>query len=456
VGEIDLKKLQILNDIAATTASRRRLLQGAGLAGAAALLGKLAMDPASVSAADKLKFYHDKVAWNDFFKAQGDLAEKAIGVNWDPTPYSDTTSYQAAVLAAVTTSETPDFFTWWSGYRIEDLYKQGVLTDVSDIWAQAISAGNLSESVASAFTFDGKQWAVPASLSYWVVWYNKKVYADNGLSVPATWADFTANCDKLKAAGVTPLASTQDGRWPSFIMFEELVLRTDPNFYVELTAGRAKYTDPTCVKAMATWKTLIDAGYFTAFDSSMTNDWPGMFSSGKVAMIPVGSWYQSSFTTAGMTPGTDYDLFIMPNVDPAVTEKVCIVETGALAIANKGSHVDDAKKMAAWWITPDAQAAWSKDIGDTPVNPKATIDNPVLQGLLSTVNKGYTFYQRYWEASPVPIVEGAVDFLAQFMLNPGDAQSVLENIQKLADTEWAKRGGPAPVASPVSAATPAS
>jgi hypothetical protein len=41
----------------------------------------------------------------------------------------------------------------------------------------------------------------------------------------------------------------------------------------------------------------------------------------------------------------------------------------------------------------------------------------------------------------VPIVEGAVDYLAQFMLNTGDLQSVLESIQQLADTTWAEREG---------------
>ena len=44
------------------------------------------------------------------------------------------------------------------------------------------------------------------------------------------------------------------------------MLRTDPNFYVELTAGRAKYTDPTCVQAMQTWHELIEEEYFTPFD----------------------------------------------------------------------------------------------------------------------------------------------------------------------------------------------
>jgi multiple sugar transport system substrate-binding protein len=79
-------------------------------------------------------------------------------------------------------------------------------------------------------------------------------------------------------------------------------------------------------------------------------------------------------------------------------------------------------------------------LGDAPANPNATSENPVLNGLLTTLNdESYTLYQRYWEASPVPIVEGAVDFLAQFMLNPDDLMTVLEQIQALAETEWARR-----------------
>jgi multiple sugar transport system substrate-binding protein len=425
--------------------TRRRLLQGGaalGLASALPAIGGIR----GASAQDKtvLKFYHDKAPWQDFFKEMGDLAEKAIGINWDPTPYSDTTTYQAAVLPSLPTDDAPDFFTWWSGYRIEDLYSQGVLADVSDIWKQAISDGNLPESLGGAFTFDGAQYAVPSHVSYWVVFYNKKVFDANGLTAPTTWDEFLNVADKLKGAGVTPFASTQTGRWPSFIWFEEMILRTDPKFYEDLTAGRAKYTDPTAVQAMETWKGLIEKEYFTSFDTDMSNDWPGMFAQGKVGMIAIGTWFQSTFLAAKLKPGEDYDLFIMPNINPSVSDKVMIVETGALAIPGKAKQIDASKKMAAWWITPDPQTTWANKLGDAPADPKAVSDNPVLKNLLSTITTDkYKLYQRYWEASPVPIVEGAVDFLAEFMLNPGDLQSVLEKIQNLADTEWAKRGGAA-------------
>lgn len=438
-------------DLFSRPIDRRRMLQGSAALGIGAATFGSRLHRASAQDVETLRFYHDKAPWQDFFVEQGNLAQQAINVNWEATAYADTTSYQAAVLSSLPTKDTPDFFTWWSGYRIEDLFKQGVLEDVSDVWATAIADGNLPETLASAFTFDGAQYAIPSHVSYWVVWYNKKVFAANNIAVPTTWDEMIAAADTLKAAGVIPFGSTQVGRWPSFIWFEEMVLRTDPNFYVELTAGRAKYTDPTCVQAMETWKGLIEAEYFNSFDLDLFTEVPGMFASGELAMVPVGTWYQSNFLTAGMVPGEDYDVFIMPNINPEITGKVAIVETGALSIGINSAKKDAARQMANWWVTPEAQTAWTGHLGDAPANPKATSDNPVLTNVINLVGD-YTLYQRYWEASPVPIVEGAVDFLAQFMLNPGDLMSVLENIQALADEQWEARGGPAPA----EAATPVS
>ncbi len=451
MANFDPRTLRQLTD---ACTNRRRLLQGSAALGLGAAL-PIAGRGRSTAAQDAttLSFYHDKAPWQDFFIEMGELAQAAIGINWEPTAYSDVTTYQAAIQQSLPTDDAPDFFTWWSGYRIESLWSNGALHDVSDLWAQAVTDGNLPESLGAAFTFEDKQYALPSHVSYWVVFYNKKVFADNGITPPTTWDEFIANADKLKAAGVTPFATTTTGRWPSFIWFEEMMLRTDPQFYADLTAGKAKYTDPTAVQAMETWKGLLEAEYFSSLDTDMTNDWPGMFAQGEIAMIAIGTWYQGQLMAAGMTPGEDFDLFIMPNIASSVTSKVAIVETGALAIPANGQNIDAAKQLAAWWVTPEAQTAWCQKLGDAPANPNAASDNPVLTNLLGQISsEGYTLYQRYWEASPVPIVEGAVDFLAEFMLDPSSYMSVLENIQNLADTEWESRGGVETTGTPTSGA----
>ncbi len=422
---------------------RRRLMKGTAAVGAGAALASFGTRGiSSVSAQTELSFYHDKQPWQDFFVEMGDSAEAAIGINWDPTPYSDTTSYQAAVLASLPTKDAPDFLTWWSGYRLEGLYDQDVLLDVSDIWTQAVADGNLPESLAAAFTFDGAQYAVPSHVSYWTVFYNKHVFDDNGITVPTTWDEMMAAADTLKTAGITPFGASVAGRWPAFIWFEEMILRSDPQLYLDLTAGKAKYTDDAVVQAMEVWKGMIEKEYFTSLDLDLFIDGPSQFAAGDFAMLPIGTWYQSNFTANGMEPGVDYDQFVMPNINPDLEASSIIVETGALAIPASAQQIDASKEMAAWWVSTDAQTEWANLLGDAPANPQAVSENPVLKGLIDSLGTNdTTLYQRYWEASPVPIVEGAVDYLAQFMLNPGDLQSVLESIQQLADTTWADREG---------------
>lgn len=103
--------------------------------------------------------------------------------------------------------------------------------------------GNLPESLGAAFSFDGKQYALPSQAFSWVTFSTQKDLADSGLTAASTtWAEFTAACDTLKAAGVATMASTRVGRWPSFILFEELVLRTEPQFHLTGIAFQAAKT----------------------------------------------------------------------------------------------------------------------------------------------------------------------------------------------------------------------
>ena len=429
--------------------SRRELLRRGGQAGVAAgMAGLLAQHIAAgpgwralAQDAKSLSLYHDKTGqWNDALTQLGQTAASQIGISLQPTPYPDTTSYQSALLPALQ-ADPPDLFTWWSGFRLEDLVTNGLVADLSDIWTQNIASGNIVDGLKGNFTFDGKQYGVPLHVSYWVVFYNKNVFAAQGLTPPTTWAEMTAAADKLKAAGITPFGATQDGRWPAFIWFEELILRTDPTFYTALMAGQASYTDPPAVQAMQTWQQLIQAGYFTPFDIDLSVQGASDFAAGKIGMVPYGTHWQGALLANNLVPEQDYSAFIMPNINPAATQKVVINETAVLTAAQAGKNLDTAKQFLNWFLSPTAQTQWGNAINDGMANPTITLQNPTNTMIAQTVtSQGYSLFQRYWEASPVPIVEGAVDFLAQFMLNPGDPMSTLKQIQDLAASEWANRG----------------
>jgi multiple sugar transport system substrate-binding protein len=436
----------------ASRLSRRTALKGAtalGLAapGLAHLTANASPSPAThahrvTAQATTLQLFHDKDPWKDYFAELSELATQSIDIAIEQTPYTDTTSYQQVINSSLDSGDVPDLCTWWSGYRLEGLYETGKLQDLSALWTAAIEAGDVPETLKSGFTFEDKQFGFPQNAAYWVTFYNKKVFDENGISVPTTWDEFLAVCESLKGAGVIPLYATIDGRWPAFIYFEEFLIRNDPDFYVELCEGRAKYTDPTAVKALEDWKALIDAEYFTELDIPMDANFAGMFANGEVGMVQIGTWYQQQFIAQELVPGEDFDAFILPNINPDLTRNVMVIETGAVVIPSDGKNLEASQEFAAWWMQEEAQTKWSTLLGDAPFNSKVTAENAVINGLVKTVGeKKYELYQRYWEASPPAIVENAVDELARFMLNPGEAQSVLEAIQKIADEEWQKRGG---------------
>ena len=447
-AETDRRIARFLDDVRSQRHSRRELVKrglalGLSMPVVAAIVagGPRASRARAAQEGTTLRFAHDKVPWDELYQEMGEMSAEAVGISLEITPYSDTTTYQQTILSSLPTDEAPDIFTWWSGFRMEDLYKSGNLLDVTSVWQTAIQDGNLPESLAEAFTFDGKQYGVPNHVSYWPTFYNKKVFDDNAITVPTTWDELLAAADKLKAAGVTPFYATIDGRWPSFIWFEELLIRTDPDFYVELTQGRKSYTDPVVTGAMETWKSLFDEGYFTELDIPMDSNAAGMFANGEVAMFQIGTWFQQQFIDAGMTPGEDFDAFVLPNVNPDLQENVIVVEAGPFAIPSNAANADKSVEFFNWWVTPEAQSAWANKLGDAPANPKAESENPILAGLISTLGEQqYRFLQRYWEASPPPIVEAAVDELGRFMLNPDEYADVQETIENLAQAEWSKRG----------------
>ncbi len=386
-----------------------------------------------------LVLMHDKSGapdYRQFYEATGAAAKAAIGIGFTQSPYPDTNAFQAAVRAALPTNKAPDLFTWWSTYRMKDLIDENLVADLSDLWDK--HKGEFSQGLRDAFTFNGKAYGFPDVVEYWGVWYNKDVFAKYNLKVPTTWDEFLTICATLKKNKITPMLQTVGGRWPTFILFEEMVARQDPQLYVDLCEGRAKYTDPRVKTAFGVWADLIKKGYFTDPSTDLFADGPRLFNEGKVAMIPCGSWYLTQLMTGGVSPDKA-DIFIMPPVNPAAG-KVVIMEASPIVVSAKTPNLAAAKKVADWWMGPDGNASFAKAVNQYPANSQS--DSSFLPAskvaLLKTIkDENYRILNRYWEATPTAICEKAVDKFAEFILHPENVDTILADLDKIADDYWA-------------------
>ena len=386
--------------------------------------------------AQSVDLYHDKANWQDAFTSA--LSKAPVPVK--PTPYADTSTYQAAIRASLKTPSAPGLFTWWSGYRMKDLVDAGLVADVSDIWKKYVDSSKYSAGLANPYTFNGKIYAIPDNIAWWVVFYNKKVFDKYKLTPPKTWEDLEKINATLKQNNVTPFGATIDGRWPAFIWFEEFLIRQDPDLYNKLMTGQAKYTDQGVTDMFAKWKEWIDKGYFTdpsiSFGTSGGNTMAAEFAQGKLGMILVGTWYVSTLTGAGMS-ADDIGAFIMPN-EKADMKPALIVESGPILVAANSSQKADALKDADYWMSAEAQQAWVDAQDFPPINKDVKAKSALIADLAKTINGGdYNEINRFWEATPPDIAEAAVDEIANFMVHPDTAAQVQQNLQALADKYWA-------------------
>ncbi|HKZ69713.1 MAG TPA: extracellular solute-binding protein, partial [Anaerolineales bacterium] len=170
------------------------------------------------------------------------------------------------------------------------------------------------QGVLDIVSFDGHPWSVPVNIHRSnVLWYNKTVFAENGIEqAPATWDEFIATAEILKANGITPLALGDNGPWAAAHLFENVLASTlGPDKYKGLWTGDTAWNDPGVTEALNTMRNVMS--YVNEDHAALT--WDGanqLVIDGKAAMTIMGDWTDGDYVAKGFTdygwapvPGTD-------------------------------------------------------------------------------------------------------------------------------------------------------
>lgn len=382
-----------------------------------------------------LDFYTNKAAWKPDFEELNSTSEGSVEITLNTTGYSDANQYDAFIKQSFRTNKSPGLFTWQTGPSLGELVEENLIAETTDVWTEAINEGWVSEDLRESYTYDGKQYCIPMNIAYWIMYYNKKIFAENDVQVPTTWEELEAAAAKLKAAGVTPYYQTST--LFTFVWFQQLVAGTDPDLYNGLATGEVKYTDPRIVAIMNDWLEEHKKGWFS--DAGSNTDPANGLKQGDFAMINFGSFFNGSLDGAGMKSGEDYDIFVIPPKNPDLPQTPVAVETGPICVAENSEQKALGLAYSKWWMSPEAQSAWSSARGDVPFNPKATVADKRLEELGKEIaSDKYQLVERYYEATPTPILTVALEQLGAFIANPGDPTPILEGIQAEADKYWAE------------------
>ncbi len=276
------------------------------------------------------------------------------------------------VKTRLATGDMDDLFFYNSGSLLQALHPTDTLVDLS----KEAFISNVVESFLPTVSQNGEVFGVPTGTALGGgILYNKKVYAQLGLSVPKTWADFEANNDKIKAAGITPVIATYgtDSTWTSqlFVLADFYnVAQADPTFADDYTANKAKYA--TTPAAMAGFSYLAEGfqkGWYekdyatTTFEQGLK-----LLADGKGAQYPMLSFALSTIATDSPDEVNDIGFFAQPGADATKNGATIWMPAGTY-IPQTSAHIAEAKDFLAFIASTD---------GVDAINAKVPPQGPYL------------------------------------------------------------------------------
>lgn len=292
------------------------------------------------------------------------------------------TGFTARLVNALTNNQSPNFvMSDTSPSTLGESIATGKVVPLDDLLSTGdnpLDKSVIPEGMMAASTYDGKLYSLPTDGGDYAVIYNKKMFAEAGITkTPQTWAEVATAAKALtkdKQHGIyLPIGSNE---WPVFT-YQSMLWSSGGEF---LNKGNTKveFNSPEGVKALTTWTDMVRSG--VAYPSSMADSnqnqgWPG-FNAGKYAMF-IGGAYNLQAVQDGIGK-ENVGVFTFPKIEkPAMN-----IGTNVSYIL-KGTDAQQAGSWAflSWFINPEQQAHWDIASGYLPTNSK-TVDSPTYKKYL--------------------------------------------------------------------------
>ena len=235
----------------------------------------------------------DLTIWQDTIIPAFEATHPGIKVVFAPSAPAE---YNAVLNSKLDAGSAGDLITCRPFDASLALYQAGHLADLSGLAAM----GNFSPVAQSAWQTDdaAATFCVPmASVIHGFI-YNADAFAEVGVEVPTTEAEFFAALEAFKADGTyIPLAMGTNDQWEAATMGYNNI---GPTYWkgeegrLALIAGEQKLTDPAWVapyEVLAKWKDYLGDG----FEAQTYPDSQNLFTLGRAAIYPAGSWEISGF-----------------------------------------------------------------------------------------------------------------------------------------------------------------
>ena len=256
--------------------------------------------------------------------------------------YSQTTEIGKVVQPRINAGDPPDMVNN-SGAGLMDMaaiVKAGQAQDLTDMFnapsldipGKTVKDTLIKGAYEQGF-FDGKPYALNYAFTVFGLWYNAALFKKNSWTLPKTWSEFTALCDKIKAAGITPFA--YPGANAPYYMYRAILTSAakigGPEVLKALDDNAdGAWTAEPIKQAAAAWAEIGAKYSDRKFAGLKHTEVQLQQNQDRVALYPCGSWLENE--QAKDTPA-GFEYAVIPV--PSVTASDKLPQTAIYAVAGE-------------------------------------------------------------------------------------------------------------------------
>ena len=298
-----------------------------------------------------------KVFADQFNKAGGEWVDNAI---------ANGANARAAAISRTVAGDPPTAMQFNTGKQFDELVENDLLASVDSVAQSQNWTTIIPPAILAAVTRNGHEYAVPVNIhgQNWV-FYSNSALAKAGAQPPTNWNDLFPVLDKLKTAGLIPLAFGDQANWERNMFNAVMVGKGGRDLFVAFWGKRDvnAVKSPTFREVAETYRRLkayVDPGS----PGRNWNDATTLVIQGKAGMQIMGDWAKGEFTAANQTAGKEYGCTVLSDHGTGY------VMGGDVFAFPKQKSPDVAKAqtlLATVMLEPATQIAFAQKKGSIPV-----------------------------------------------------------------------------------------
>lgn len=326
--------------------------------------------------------------------------------------------------------DLPDIFQTWGGSVMGGYADAGRLLDLTK------ELKNIPGSAAaqSAMTWKNKIYGVAPFFAIAGIFYNERIFDENGLTPPQTIDELEKVADTLLAKGIQPFACGARDKWPPLAMYMYLVDRFGGiEAFNKAQARTGRFDAEPFVKAAKLYQEWAKKGYFgrTPLGESYDDAQQSMYT-GRAAMHVTGSWMCAQYSDPGLTD-QPIGFAAFPNLPGGkgkATDIMGQTDIGFAATREARNKKDAVVRFMKYAMSVEACSAEPGRICSVPGVPAPSRLTEMAAAVFGQAKE----IQFWWDQDLPPMVTTPLnDTIQSFFLPETDVKKSLTNFEMLVE-----------------------